>query len=859
MTLARAAEVLIGAPREAVQGSQTGLGLLVRRLSPSEGWVTHLVLLCSLLVVTWSVNLANWVETPTLIGIMLWSTMTGLVLSKVRLHGALLILLAAVIGGLIVYWQASTLAESESFFGRFQEMNTRLVVWWSAVVSGGISTDLLPFGLMLAAFTWIVGITATWSVFRFHNVWGAILPGSVGLVSNLSYLPDRFAAFLFLYLFFAALLMVRIHSIDRQKRWERQRTGYTSSLGWFTLWDGAVFAILVFIIAVLLPARPAVSEAMRNFWNQSRSPMDSVEGEFNRLFSQIPSRKDNPLAQYGPHLPFQGSLHTTDTPVLYIKSDFPTYWRVRVYGTYTPGGWLGERTERHALPWLPTLAQPVENRARIELEQNVSPVYPMRQLAMGSTPLEAAQPSEIEVLAAPVYTLDARTGGGAAALPPDLLRALGELRALPGGLDRDQLSQRLLQILPESALITRFTAEDAQSNKQERFNVKVDSEDEYAAQLRRVMPRNRQFRLVSLDVRRKQPYPPDVVSVMSKSQIKAGQSYTVTSWISVASPQELNEAASAYPGWVLDRYLQLPAGLPDRVRRLAQQVTRNAITPFEKATALESYLQKNFTYNLEIAAPPPSADGVDHFLFSSKVGYSDYYASAMAVMSRAIGLPARLVVGFAPGRFDSASELFVVRDADSHAWVEVYFPGYGWIEFEPTPGKGEIPRGLPLPAEEDFLSNPADDPFAQGSELPFEVDANQPPEQAAEPPASSDWAPYAWGAGVVATLLVVIALGFWVWYVRTFVRIHSPALAYDRMARLAAFVRVGPQEHQTPQEYARALGSQFPTLRDDIRAVATLYSTDRYSGRASSTEETSRVLTAWRRVRSGLVRRLYRR
>lgn len=859
MTLARAAEVLIGAPREDAPGRETGLGLLVRRLSPSEGWVTYLVLLLSLLVVTWSVNLASWVQTPTLVGIMLWSTMTGLVLAKARLHGALLIISAIVIGGLIVYWQASTLAEADSFFGRFGELNSRLVAWWKAVVSGGISTDLLPFGLMLAAFTWIVGFASTWSIFRLHNVWGAVLPGSVGLVSNLSYLPDRFAAFLFLYLFFAALLMVRMHSMDRQKRWERQHTGFTGALGWFTLWDGALFAIIVFIIAVLLPARPAVSEAMRDLWDRGRAPMDSVEGEFNRLFSQIPSRKDNPLAQYGPHLPFQGALHSAETPVLYIKSDFPTYWRVRVYATYTPQGWRGDKTERHPLPWASTLAEPVENRARVELKQQVTPAFPMSQLAMGTTPLQTSAASEIEVLAAPTYTLNARTGAGAQLLPPDLRRALADLRALPGPLDRDLLSQRLLRILPESALVTRFTVEDGKTGKQERLTLRVDSEDQYAAELRRAIPRNRQFTLVSLELKRKQPFPPDVVSVVSKDQVKARGSYTAVSWVSVATPQELNETTTAYPGWVLDRYLQLPANLPDRVGRLAQQVTRNAITPFEKATALESYLHESFTYDKEIEAPPPSVDGVDYFLFETKTGYSDYYASAMVVMSRAVGLPARLVVGFAPGKFDPANDQFIVRGADSHAWAEVYFPGYGWIEFEPTPGKGQIPRGLPLPVDEESASGSSDDPFEQGTSVPFDTEAEEEPDRATQPAGSSRWVPVVLGLGGLLTLIGAVMAVLWVWYLRTFVRVPSPGLAYDRMARLGTLVGVGPQEHQTPREYARMLGSQFPTLRDDIRLMANVYSVNRYSGNTPSSEEASRVSMAWRRVRSRLVKRLYRR
>lgn len=859
MTLSQAAEIFVGMPKGEERGPETALVALLRRFSPVEGWLTYLLLLLSLLVVTWSVNQADWVQTPTLVGIMLWSTLAGLALSKLRLHGVALIVVGLVIGGLVVYWQASTLVESGSFFERLGAMNRRLVVWWDAVVSGGISTDLLPFGLILAAFTWITGFAATWSVFRLRNIWGAVVPGAVGLVANLSYLPDRFSAFLFLYLFFAALLMVRMHALDRQKRWERQRTGFPNTLGWFTLWDGTGFALVVFLIAVLLPARPAVSEALRDFWNQSRAPMDGVETEFNRLFSQVPSRRDNPLAQYGPHLPFQGPLHQTDNPVLYIKSDLPTYWRTRTYSTYSAGGWLGEKTERHSLPWVPPLASPAENRARIEMPQQVTPAYPIVQLAMGSTPLQSAKPAEIEVLPTQFHTLNVKDGAGAQNLPRDLRRALADLRSIPGQLDRDQLSQRLLQLLPDSVLVTRLVLEDAGSGRQERVSVKVPSEEQYPAELRKAIPRNGTFRLTSLQVQRKQPYPPDVISVFSKTQLKAGQSYTATSWISVASANELNGASSAYPGWVLDRYLQLPSTVPDRVRRLAQQVTRGAATPFEMASALEKHLHDSLSYNTEIPAPPAAADGVDYFLFTAKKGYSDYYASAMVVMSRAVGLPARLVVGFAPGKFDEPTGLFVVRDADSHAWAEVYFPGYGWIEFEPTPGKGSIPRGLPLPIDEDTATGSTEDPFEQGSELPFDAENDPSRDDSARGPGAPGWLPYVLGVSTLLAVVLAAAAVFWYWYRRTFVNIPAAALVYDRMARLGGLVGVKPQEQQTPQEYARTIGSQFPAIRDDARLIASTYSGSRYGGQALSAEETTRTLAAWRRIRARLARRLYRR
>ena len=114
-------------------------------------------------------------------------------------------------------------------------------------------------------------------------------------------------------------------------------------------------------------------------------------------------------------------------------------------------------------------------------------------------------------------------------------------------------------------------------------------------------------------------------------------------------------------------------------------------TPYDRARAIEQYL-RTFPYTLQLPPPPLDRDVVDYFLFDLQKGYCDYYASAMVVLARAAGLPARLVVGYAPGTFDAQRALYVVTAADAHSWAEVYFPGIGWIEFEPTAGRAALER-----------------------------------------------------------------------------------------------------------------------------------------------------------------------
>jgi hypothetical protein len=147
----------------------------------------------------------------------------------------------------------------------------------------------------------------------------------------------------------------------------------------------------------------------------------------------------------------------------------------------------------------------------------------------------------------------------------------------------------------------------------------------------------------------------------------------------------LRNAGTDYPEWVRQYYLALPAGVPQRVRELAYQLTSQVSTPYDAALMIEAHLRQ-YPYSLDLPQPPQGRDIVEYFLFELKRGYCDYYASAMVVLARAAGIPARLVVGYASGEYDSANARFLVSAADAHSWPELYFPGIGWVGFEPTGG-----------------------------------------------------------------------------------------------------------------------------------------------------------------------------
>ena len=168
--------------------------------------------------------------------------------------------------------------------------------------------------------------------------------------------------------------------------------------------------------------------------------------------------------------------------------------------------------------------------------------------------------------------------------------------------------------------------------------------------------------------------------------------YEAESDIATPRPQELRSAGRSYPPQVRDVYLSLPA-LDPRIPRLAAQITSSSTTDYDKAAALENYLKTRFGYTLQLPRTKVK-DPVANFLFERRQGHCEYFASAMAVMLRTLGIPSRVVNGFHSDEFNDLTDNYVVRARNAHSWVEAYFPGYGWQTFDPTPSVGsETPQG----------------------------------------------------------------------------------------------------------------------------------------------------------------------
>lgn len=202
----------------------------------------------------------------------------------------------------------------------------------------------------------------------------------------------------------------------------------------------------------------------------------------------------------------------------------------------------------------------------------------------------------------------------------------------------------------------------------------------------------------------------DIVALQASPYLEAGETYHTNAMIANPTIRELQAAGAEYPEWVTEKYRQLPADFSPRIQALAFDITADLENPYDQATAITEYLRANIEYVPVVSFPEGTTDPLEYFLFESKQGFCNYYASAEVLMLRSIGIPARLAVGFAQGEPNLQNTFYTVREKDAHAWPEVYFPGFGWIEFEPTgnqepvnrpEGKEDTPVVIP-----DVVNNP---------------------------------------------------------------------------------------------------------------------------------------------------------
>lgn len=317
-------------------------------------------------------------------------------------------------------------------------------------------------------------------------------------------------------------------------------------------------------------------------------------------------------------------------------------------------------------------------------------------------------------------------------------------------------------------------------------------------------------------------------------------------------PPSLEEAIQKsslnYAGWLEDRYLVLPDDLTKRVYDLAVELTADQPTAYDQAKAIEAYL-RTFPYTLALTQPPLEQDIVDYFLFELQKGYCDYYATSMAILARAAGLPSRVVIGYAGGTYDAEEDRYLITEADAHTWPEIYFPEVGWIPFEPTAGK------VDLAIEERELIVPR---------------ALDKPSQTFGPQTGVDWSQFV-AVGITLAASILVGLSVWAivgvdqWLLKRGTPSQTMARVYKRLHRGSDRIGAHVPIAATPYEFQGILKGQIARLGQDsvwekeitrgtdlISQLVKYYIQDRYQPIPLTIKEEDEIVLLWRRLRSTL-------
>jgi len=359
------------------------------------------------------------------------------------------------------------------------------------------------------------------------------------------------------------------------------------------------------------------------------------------------------------------------------------------------------------------------------------------------------------------------------------------------------------------------------------------------------------------------PGPADVTSVRPTQRLQEEDQYRVDGTVSDAAVDTLRSIPQEYPEWT-EAYLQLPDDLPQRVRDKAQDVVNSsgALSAYDKAAAIEQFL-RGYGINLRIPAAGPREDSVDYFLFEAEEGYFDYHASAMVVMLRSLGIPARIAVGYAIDNSDRVPQtnVYTVSEANSFAWPEVYFPGLGWVEFNPTPSEALIPRAISdggLFSGNVFPEEFLDDAFAlpagveRGLGAPEELDALVIEEE-------SDVVSRV-TLSIVLGVVVLMVMGAGIFqysWQHGLGRYAYPVQVWEKTLRLARWSRIRARPQETPREVVERLRQALPEI-EDLDFLGESYVKTRYGQKELTEAERQRLKDVWRQARNTLLARMLR-
>jgi transglutaminase-like putative cysteine protease len=742
----------------------------VTRLQAREGKLSFFLLLIMLLSLTWSIQVAGWVEG---LWVVEWTVLGGLavgfVMTRIGWPRFFRHLVSVLVAAVVIFaamarfvgpglgWRDGVSLLAYQFDG-----------WLRIVAAGEPGTDPAMFVLLMTLVGWWVAYVSAWMVFGTHKVWQA-LALTLGAMLLIAYgSSSKVVPFFVLYLFCALLLAVRMFAYAQEKTWDVEKAQYDRDIRLYFLRDGGLLVAVVLAAVWLVPLLSS-SSLLSDLWGRVEGPWKAVGDEWNRVFSGVQGyRQDYANVPFGGELSLGGPVDLGDEIVMWVDSEVGRYWRGAVYDRYDGSGWENTDTLDALIP------------------------------ADKALPLEGQYE----------------------------LRRLVKQTVVPNWSGYGQLFAVGQPVAVDIPLEVRYSFADTE---------RAEGRDPFSA-------------------------PASVTVIRSGVPVARDRPYTIVSSVSVADVGSLQEARDDYPGWVAGRYLQLPSSLPERIRELAEEIAGPHDNAYDKADAIQAYLRRMIEYNQDVDRPPDNRDAIDYLLFDSHEGYCNYYASAMVVLARSVGIPSRLAVGYGGGEFDDETGLYAVRERDTHAWVEVYFPQYGWVEFEPTASEQPVPR--PGRSEDSTPEGPGSD---LDSTLERDLERLRGEEEGIGGPGvtsrmqgtSSSLPTILGGIAVLASAAAAVFVWLIKW--RTPQGASYVGRIYRRMCRYSRLMGVRGKASQTPYEYAAVLEENIPSGAPMVERIASLYVRDRFAPGGLDPSGEEQADGAWKGLRPLMRRELVRR
>lgn len=785
--------------------------------------------------------------------------------------GVLIGLAAVVVASL---WGATELGPT--LWSRIGPFSQQVLAWYTRQ-PGGAEFEQLIVTALLGYTVWLATFFAGWYLASRAAVGLAlVLPA---MIASVSLMRDPAMPFWPITIMVASGvgMVASVNWARKESRWARRAMPRPQHLG------GRVFiTVIVFLLIIsstgLMPPAAWASRVIDPVIDAGTQQWTSFSDWSNRALASIGlgtigGGRSNAFGNYqdfGDGFEVSGNVSLSDDPQVLVRTDqsFAPYLSAHSYDVYTGRGWQSGLEQsfdfkddkgRRIAPELRFAANqelilsPEITQDRLRATTSITPLVPQNGVMLTvESYVSVDQPAVVRMswqqMQNQTYALSAQQLGS---LPPTIQRIANLLlqTRLIGGPGKNGP-------LADSATATSAIDNELENLSSRGVSVRWDASSDGVVR--------------NLYVTGRLPVYDDVEAVYTTTT--SGSSYLVTSLLPQQDEQMLRDAGTAYPSWVTDRYLQLGPTVTSRTIDLARTIVADATNPYDQARLVETYLRNAITYDLSVDAPPEGADLVDYVLFENRRGYCEHYASAMTVMMRSLGVPARTVVGYYPGQYDPARNAYVYPEANAHAWTEVYVPDAGWVRFEPTanrplddgePGSDAAnnePSLAPTPtaAPTEVAPTPnrnADQATNEETAIPTVV-AQEPelPEPQALPETGNGWTPPRWVAPMMVLSLIaaLAAAGVWLgwhWHLRNL----APAAGlYRRLERIGRLVGVRESTTSTPREFGHRVGSRLPAGKSAVRSIVWVYEEDLYRRGGASRPHLNRATNAWNELKRRL-------